>query len=334
MLLCMLYTQNRSRKVVQLCPQQASLPVGIGLLASRCLALHRSLGCWSKYLQCLILFKSLWQKWIDGNYNLHSLLQSQADPSEIMMEVLKALRELDIVWKSIGAYSVRCRWIPPLPNLNKSCNWSAGNSFSESPMTLGSFPSSEMSLTANGIMLDDSELQDQFLVRFEAQVCQIKQLLSLPLFWQSIHWTSKMFCSSVQFLSWRQLLQPFLTFHWGDCSFSRQGMGSICWICNKSVAPIFCFLSSVLPSLQRLGQSDMMSAAVSLFSITNQLLIQPTGKFSTQSLNRYGYGCVHCFRTFISILNKPWFTAVQHSWCRILEGKRIGLPQTSFLHTL
>jgi hypothetical protein len=41
-------------------------------------------------------------------------------------------------------------------------------------MTLGSFPSSEMSLTANGIMLDDSELQDQFLVRFEAQVCQIK----------------------------------------------------------------------------------------------------------------------------------------------------------------
>ncbi len=105
---------------------------------------------------------------------MHSLLQSQADPSEIMMEVLKALRELDIVWKSIGAYSVRCRWIPPLPNLNKSCNWSAGNSFSESPMTLGSFPSSEMSLTANGIMLDDSKLQDQFLVRFEAQVCQIK----------------------------------------------------------------------------------------------------------------------------------------------------------------
>jgi hypothetical protein len=58
-LLYMLYTQNRSRKVVQLCPQQASLPVGIGLLASRCLALHRSLGFWSKYLQCLILFKSL-----------------------------------------------------------------------------------------------------------------------------------------------------------------------------------------------------------------------------------------------------------------------------------
>ncbi|CAM6013623.1 unnamed protein product [Sphagnum balticum] len=108
-----------------------------------------------------------------GNWTVG--LQSQADPSEIMMEVLKALRELDIVWKSIGAYSVRCRWIPPLPNLNKSCNWSAGNSFSESPMTLGSFPSSEMSLTANGIMLDDSELQDQFLVRFEAQLFKTRE---------------------------------------------------------------------------------------------------------------------------------------------------------------
>jgi hypothetical protein len=100
------------------------------------------------------------------------LLQSQADPSEIMMEVLKALRELDIVWKSIGAYSVRCRWVPPLPNLSKSCNWSAGNSYSESPMTLGSFPLSEMSLQANGVMLDDNELGDQFLVRFEVQVRQ------------------------------------------------------------------------------------------------------------------------------------------------------------------
>ncbi len=100
------------------------------------------------------------------------LLQSQAHPSEIMMEVLKALRELDIVWKSIGAYSVRCRWVPPLPNLSKSCNWSAGNSYSESPMTLGSFPLSEMSLQANGVMLDDNELGDQFLVRFEVQVRQ------------------------------------------------------------------------------------------------------------------------------------------------------------------
>ncbi|CAM6039657.1 unnamed protein product [Sphagnum compactum] len=101
-------------------------------------------------------------------------LQSQADPSEIMREVLKALHELDIVWKSIGAYSIRCRWVPPLPNLSKSCNVSAGNSFSESPMTLGSLPSSEMSFQANGITLDDSELGDQFLVRFEVQLFRIR----------------------------------------------------------------------------------------------------------------------------------------------------------------
>ncbi|KAH8963954.1 hypothetical protein BDL97_04G038100 [Sphagnum fallax] len=100
---------------------------------------------------------------------------SQAHPSEIMMEVLKALRELDIVWKSIGAYSVRCRWVPPLPNLSKSCNWSAGNSYSESPMTLGSFPLSEMSLQANGVMLDDNELGDQFLVRFEVQLFRTRE---------------------------------------------------------------------------------------------------------------------------------------------------------------
>jgi hypothetical protein len=112
----------------------------------------------------------------DGNWAVG--LQSQADPSEIMMEVLKALRELDIVWKSIGAYSVRCRWVPPLPNLSKSCNWSAGNSYSESPMTLGSFPLSEMSLQANGVMLDDNELGDQFLVRFEVQV-RLSSIFSL-----------------------------------------------------------------------------------------------------------------------------------------------------------
>ncbi|CAK9193583.1 unnamed protein product [Sphagnum troendelagicum] len=102
-------------------------------------------------------------------------LQSQADPSEIMMEVLKTLQELDIVWKVIGAYSVRCRWVPPPPNPSKSCNWSAENSLSESPMTLGSFHSSEMSFQANGVMLDDNKLGDQFLVRFEIQLFRIRE---------------------------------------------------------------------------------------------------------------------------------------------------------------
>jgi hypothetical protein len=128
-----------------------------------------------------------------SNSELVLVLQSQADPSEIMREVLKALHELDIVWKSIGAYSIRCRWVPPLPNLSKSCNVSAGNSFSESPMTLGSFPSSEMSFQANGITLDDSELGDQFLVRFEVQVCQPNGFSSHFLFYNLLYGCWKCF---------------------------------------------------------------------------------------------------------------------------------------------
>jgi len=47
----------------------------------------------------------------------------------------------------------------------------AGNSLSESPMTLGS---SEMSFQANGVMLNHNKLGDQFLVRFEIQVCRLR----------------------------------------------------------------------------------------------------------------------------------------------------------------
>jgi hypothetical protein len=139
------------------------------------------------------------------------VLQSRADPSEIMREVLKALHELDIVWKSIGAYSIRCRWVPPLPNLSKSCNVSAGNSFSESPMTLGSFPSSEMSFQANGITLDDSELGDQFLVRFEVQVCQPNGFSSHFCFTTFFMAAENVLLGGAIFLSWRQLFFVLLS---------------------------------------------------------------------------------------------------------------------------
>ncbi|KAF5188332.1 Snf1-related protein kinase catalytic subunit alpha kin10, partial [Thalictrum thalictroides] len=39
-------------------------------------------------------------------------LQSRAHPREIMTEVLKALQELNVAWKKIGHYSMKCRWFP------------------------------------------------------------------------------------------------------------------------------------------------------------------------------------------------------------------------------
>ncbi|RLN30541.1 SNF1-related protein kinase catalytic subunit alpha KIN10-like [Panicum miliaceum] len=39
-------------------------------------------------------------------------LQSRAHPREIITEVLKALRELNVYWKKIGYYNMKCRWSP------------------------------------------------------------------------------------------------------------------------------------------------------------------------------------------------------------------------------
>ncbi|XP_076954373.1 SNF1-related protein kinase catalytic subunit alpha KIN10-like [Bidens hawaiensis] len=39
-------------------------------------------------------------------------LQSRAHPREIMTEVLKALQELNVCWKKIGHYNMKCRWDP------------------------------------------------------------------------------------------------------------------------------------------------------------------------------------------------------------------------------
>lgn len=34
-----------------------------------------------------------------------------------MREVLKILQHLEVSWKIVGAYYVKCVWAPPLPNL-------------------------------------------------------------------------------------------------------------------------------------------------------------------------------------------------------------------------
>lgn len=99
-------------------------------------------------------------------------LQSPAHPSDIMEEVLKALHELEISWKKIGPYSVRCRWVPPLPLLsqNRSQTSSASTSLSKSPMTLGSLPTCDIGLQANDILAGDGEPSEEFLVRFQVQL--------------------------------------------------------------------------------------------------------------------------------------------------------------------
>jgi 5'-AMP-activated protein kinase catalytic alpha subunit len=43
-------------------------------------------------------------------------LQSRAQPREIMTEVLRALQELNVGWKKIGHYNMKCRWVQPQNN--------------------------------------------------------------------------------------------------------------------------------------------------------------------------------------------------------------------------
>lgn len=38
-------------------------------------------------------------------------------PHLLMREVLKILQHLEVSWKIVGAYYVKCVWAPPLPNL-------------------------------------------------------------------------------------------------------------------------------------------------------------------------------------------------------------------------
>ncbi|MBA0848214.1 hypothetical protein Goshw_029794 [Gossypium schwendimanii] len=56
--------------------------------------------------------RGLERKWALG-------LQSRAHPREIMTEVLKAFQELNVYWKKIGHYNMKCRWLASIPGLNE-----------------------------------------------------------------------------------------------------------------------------------------------------------------------------------------------------------------------
>jgi 5'-AMP-activated protein kinase, catalytic alpha subunit len=45
-----------------------------------------------------------------------------------MSEVLKALQELNVYWKKIGHYNMKCRWSPGFPaQIHNNHNFSAGS---------------------------------------------------------------------------------------------------------------------------------------------------------------------------------------------------------------
>lgn len=59
------------------------------------------------------------------------MLQSRAHPREIMTEVLKALQELNVCWKKIGQYNMKCRWVPSIAGHHEGMgiNSMRGNQF-------------------------------------------------------------------------------------------------------------------------------------------------------------------------------------------------------------
>lgn len=58
-------------------------------------------------------------------------LQSRAHPREIMAEVLKALKELNVCWKKIGNYNMKCRWCPVYPGTTINYSLNANHGFSD-----------------------------------------------------------------------------------------------------------------------------------------------------------------------------------------------------------
>ena len=79
--------------------------------------------------------------------------QSQAHPREIMNEVLKALQELNVCWKKIGHYNMKCRWVP---------------GFSDGQNTMGN--DQIHFRDESSIVEDDCAMTSLTVIKFELQV--------------------------------------------------------------------------------------------------------------------------------------------------------------------
>lgn len=67
----------------------------------------------------------------------HDFLQLRSHPKEIISEVMRTLRDLDINWKKTAAYNLKCRWVVPGQSSNDKV--SANHGITDSPMA-GSMP--------------------------------------------------------------------------------------------------------------------------------------------------------------------------------------------------
>lgn len=89
---------------------------------------------------------------------MYSILQSRAHPREIMSEVLKALQELNVHWKKIGHYNMKCRWVPgSAPGRNQGINNHA--------MHDTNYFGDDSSIVEN-----DTSARPQNVIKFEVQV--------------------------------------------------------------------------------------------------------------------------------------------------------------------
>ncbi|KAK6927298.1 Protein kinase domain [Dillenia turbinata] len=84
-------------------------------------------------------------------------LQSRAHPREIMSEVLKALQELNVCWKKIGHYNMKCRWIASIPS---HCEGMVKNP----PLTNHFF------VDESTIIENDGTIRSPNVVKFEVQL--------------------------------------------------------------------------------------------------------------------------------------------------------------------
>ncbi|CAL9063353.1 unnamed protein product [Musa banksii] len=90
-------------------------------------------------------------------------LQSRAHPREIMTEVLKALQELNVCWKKIGHYNLKCRFIPGISDHAESMldnSRHANHSFSDDSAIVES---------------DDVAGKESSTVKFEIQLYKTRE---------------------------------------------------------------------------------------------------------------------------------------------------------------
>ncbi|XP_048433926.1 SNF1-related protein kinase catalytic subunit alpha KIN10-like isoform X2 [Pyrus x bretschneideri] len=89
-------------------------------------------------------------------------LQSRAHPREIMTEVLKALQELQVCWKKIGHYNMKCRWVPGTPGHNEG--------MIDNSVHINNYFGDESSIIEN-----DGVMKMSNVVKFEVQLFKTRE---------------------------------------------------------------------------------------------------------------------------------------------------------------